>query len=198
MKLQNATFLKGVVSEKQYPDTGYPEIALCGRSNVGKSSLINSMLQRKNLARTSGQPGKTQELNYYEVATDEGFFYLVDFPGYGFAKVSKKAREGWQKIIDAYLYQRVALCLVVQVVDIRHKPSSEDVAMLQKLMAAERPTLVVATKADKIAKGKVKQHLNEIAKAMDISVEAILPFSSLDKRGVEDLWATWESFMVDE
>ena len=148
MIVKNSKFLIGAVSPKQYPDTGYPEFALCGRSNVGKSSFINRIIRRKNLARTSSQPGKTRELNYYEIETDCSPFYFVDLPGYGFAKASQKEREKWGQFIENYLLKRDACQLVLQVIDLRHPPTKDDIAMYQWLRYYDKPVQVVATKAD--------------------------------------------------
>ena len=191
----NAEFLLGVGNLSQCPIDGRAEIALCGRSNVGKSSLINCMLGRKNLARTSAQPGKTRELNYYAVQRGEASFYLVDFPGYGFARVSQEARKSWQRLAEQFLSEREPLKLMVQIVDIRHAPSKEDVAMFMHLQELERPTLVVATKADKISKGRYRSHLQTIAKELGMPWDAILPFSAASGLSVEDLWATWLDFV---
>lgn len=191
----DAEFVLGVGRFDQCPTDGRPEIALCGRSNVGKSSLINRMLGRKNLARTSAQPGKTRELNYYAVQREDKSFYLVDFPGYGFARVSQGERKSWQKLAQQFLEEREPLRLMVQIVDIRHAPSKEDIGMFYTLQDLQRPTLVVATKADKIAKGKHKAHLQKIARALGMPWDAILPFSSETGLSKEDLWATWLDFI---
>lgn len=149
MKVNQAEFVISAVGPSQYPEDALPEIALAGRSNVGKSSLINCLISRKNLARTSSQPGKTQTLNYYKINQD---LYFVDLPGYGYAKVSKTKREQWGKFIESYLMNRETLRLVMQLVDLRHPPSKDDQAMYEWLRHNDVPVLVVATKADKIPK----------------------------------------------
>ncbi|HFR3412279.1 TPA: ribosome biogenesis GTP-binding protein YihA/YsxC, partial [Streptococcus suis] len=151
----NAEILLSAVSKAQYPDDDIPEIALAGRSNVGKSSFINTLLGRKNLARTSGKPGKTQQLNFYNIDDKIRF---VDVPGYGYAKVSKTERAKWGKMIEEYLTSRDNLRVVVSLVDMRHEPSADDVQMYEFLKYYEIPVIVVATKADKIPRGKWNKH----------------------------------------
>lgn len=186
MIVKNSKFLIGAVSPKQYPDTGYPEFALCGRSNVGKSSFINRIIKRKNLARTSSQPGKTRELNYYEIETDLSPFYFVDLPGYGFAKASQKEREKWGVFIENYLLKREACQLVLQVIDIRHSPTKDDIAMYQWLTYYDKPVQVVATKADKISRGQYQKQQNVIRKALGMSNDqSILLFSAETGLGVD-------------
>ncbi|MFZ8102334.1 ribosome biogenesis GTP-binding protein YihA/YsxC, partial [Staphylococcus arlettae] len=141
--------LISAVKSEQYPETGLSEVALSGRSNVGKSSFINSMIGRKNMARTSQQPGKTQTLNFYNI---DNQLVFVDVPGYGYAKVSKKQREAFGKMIEQYITERDSLKLVIQLVDLRHNPTEDDILMYNFLKYYELPTLVIATKEDKIAK----------------------------------------------
>lgn len=188
MKVKYSEFVISAVRPNQYPEDGLPEIALAGRSNVGKSSLINKLLQRKNLARTSSQPGKTQQLNYYRVNQD---LYLVDFPGYGYAKVSKTQREQFGVMIETYLQEREQLALQLLVIDIRHEPSKDDVLMYGWLKHYEIPTCIVATKADKIPRSKWDKHLKIIKQALgaDKSVPVVL-FSSETGLGREQLWET--------
>lgn len=186
MIVKNSKFLIGAVSPKQYPDTGYPEFALCGRSNVGKSSFINRIINRKNLARTSSQPGKTRELNYYEIETDLSPFYFVDLPGYGFAKASQKEREKWGVFIENYLLKREACQLVLQVIDIRHSPTKDDIAMYQWLNYYDKPVQVVATKADKISRGQYQKQQSVIRKALEMpSEQNILLFSAETGLGMD-------------
>lgn len=180
MQIKSADFLIGAVKPEQYPTEGYLEIALCGRSNVGKSSLVNCLINRKNLARTSSQPGKTQQLNYYSIETDLAPFYFVDLPGYGFAKVSRKEREKWGKFIEQYLMERKECRAIWQIVDIRHKPSADDIAMHEWLTYHELPVTVIATKADKIAKGQWRKHTDVIKKALNMAEYPII-FSSETK-----------------
>ena len=151
MKVNKAEFTISAVSPAQYPAGDLPEIALSGRSNVGKSSFINKLIQRKSLARTSSKPGKTQTLNFYHI---NELFYFVDVPGYGYAKVSKKEREKWGKMIEEYITTRQSLRLVLILVDFRHEPSQEDVQMREFLEYYNIPYRIVMTKCDKIARGK--------------------------------------------
>ena len=149
--------LISAVKPEQYPETGLSEVGLSGRSNVGKSTFINSMIGRKNMARTSQQPGKTQTLNFYNI---DNQLVFVDVPGYGYAKVSKKQREAFGKMIEKYISQREELKLVIQLVDLRHNPTEDDVLMYNYLKHFDIPTLIICTKEDKIPKGKVQKHLN--------------------------------------
>lgn len=189
MEVKNAEFIIGAVGPDQYPQTGYPEIALCGRSNVGKSSLINRMIGRKSLARTSSQPGKTQQLNYYLITTDLGPFYFVDLPGYGYAKVSRKEREKWARFIEAYLSQRETLQLVLQVVDGRHLPTDQDLDMWDWLSYHKRDKALVATKMDKLKKGQRKVQEDKILAALGQEVGAFFPVSSEAGFGLDVLKA---------
>lgn len=187
MKIKNTEFVISAVRPDQYPVDGLPEIALAGRSNVGKSSLINKMIQRKNLARTSSQPGKTQQLNYYRVNED---IYLVDFPGYGYAKVSKKQREAFGVMIETYLQERDQLVLQLLVIDIRHEPSKDDQLMYKWLKHYEIPTCIVATKADKIPRSKWDKHLKVIKNTLEADPnDKIVLFSSETGLGRDELWA---------
>lgn len=186
MKVNEAQFIISAVGPSQYPDDALPEVALAGRSNVGKSSLINRLIQRKNLARTSSQPGKTQTLNYYLINTD---LYFVDLPGYGYAKVSKTKREVWGKFIEDYLLKRDEIKLLLLLVDLRHPPSKDDVGMYKWLKHIDVPLCVVATKADKIPKSKWQKHLKIVRDALifDPSDQLIL-FSSETGLGKDELW----------
>lgn len=199
MIVKNSKFLIGAVSPKQYPDAGYPEFALCGRSNVGKSSFINRIIRRKNLARTSSQPGKTRELNYYEIETDRSPFYFVDLPGYGFAKASQKEREKWGQFIENYLLKRDACQLVLQVIDLRHSPTKDDIAMYQWLRYYNKPVQVVATKADKIARGQYEKQKAQIRKALEMPKgEEILLFSAETGLGVDAVEALLEPYLLSK
>jgi len=187
MKIKQTEFVISAVRPNQYPDDGLPEIALAGRSNVGKSSLINRMIQRKNLARTSSQPGKTQQLNYYRVNEE---IYLVDFPGYGYARVSKKQREEFGVMIETYLRDREQLVLQLLVIDIRHEPSKDDVLMYEWLKYYEIPTCIVATKADKIPRSKWDKHLKVIKESLGAEKDIpVVLFSSETGLGRDELWA---------
>ncbi|MGI6185926.1 ribosome biogenesis GTP-binding protein YihA/YsxC [Brevibacillus sedimenti] len=186
MKITSAEFVISAVGPKQYPTDGLPEIALVGRSNVGKSSLLNKMMNRKGLARTSSKPGKTQTLNYFRV---NNLLYFVDFPGYGYAKVAKSLKQQWGKMIENYLKQRKELRFVIQLVDIRHAPSKDDVAMYDWCKEIGIPTVVVATKGDKIARGRWLQHTKVIREQLKMrGDDALIIFSSETGQGRDELW----------
>ena len=182
----NAEILLSVANKSHYPQDDIPEIALAGRSNVGKSSFINTLLNRKNLARTSGKPGKTQLLNFFNIDDKLRF---VDVPGYGYAKVSKTERAKWSKMIEEYLTSRENLRAVVSLVDVRHEPSTDDVQMYEFLKYYEIPVIVVATKADKIPRGKWNKHESVIKKKLDFDKnDDFIIFSSVNKDGLEAAW----------
>ena len=189
MKVHEAEIVISAVSPAQYPDTPLPEIALAGRSNVGKSSFINTLINRKNLARTSSKPGKTQTLNFYLI---ENTLHFVDVPGYGYAKVSKTERAKWGKMIETYLEQREQLRAVVSLVDLRHAPSQEDVQMYEFLKYYEIPVIVVATKADKIPRGKWNKHESMIKKRCPL-IQLIRSFFFLPLQGKEEAWKAIEA-----
>ncbi len=176
------------VKPNQYPDTGYPEIAFVGRSNVGKSSIINSLVNRKSLARVGSTPGKTRQINFYNVNDS---LYLVDLPGYGFANVSKDMKSSWENIIETYLYSRKDknLKLIVLLVDIRHSPSKDDITMHQWLRGFGLNTLIVATKADKITRSQINVRINDIKKVLQLNnTDKVIPFSSEKHIGIESVW----------
>ncbi|MCE5089894.1 ribosome biogenesis GTP-binding protein YihA/YsxC [Staphylococcus devriesei] len=189
----NINLIISAVQEAQYPDTGLSEVALSGRSNVGKSSFINSMIGRKNMARTSQQPGKTQTLNFFNI--DEQLVF-VDVPGYGYAKVSKSQREKFGKMIEEYLTKRENLKLVIQLVDLRHNPTEDDVLMYDYLKHFEIPTLVICTKEDKIAKGKVQKHLKNIKEKLDLDPDdEIVSYSSIQNMKQQQIWDLIASYL---
>ncbi|MBW1605459.1 ribosome biogenesis GTP-binding protein YihA/YsxC [Lactobacillus sp. Sy-1] len=185
MDVHNVNLLISAVSPSQYPKTGYPEIALVGRSNVGKSSLTNTLINRKNYAHTSNQPGKTQTLNFYEV---EDALYFVDVPGYGYARVSKAEREKWGTMIETYLTQRPQLKGVILLVDGRHDLTQDDRQMAEWLDYFDVPRLVVATKMDKIAGGKWNKQASMIHKAIQVDDDDLVMFSAKTKRGKDQVW----------
>jgi GTP-binding protein len=190
MKVNEAQFIISAVGPSQYPNDALPEIALAGRSNVGKSSLINRLIQRKNLARTSSQPGKTQTLNYYRINSD---LYFVDLPGYGYAKVSKTKREVWGKFIEDYLLKRKEIKLLLLLVDLRHPPSKDDIGMYKWLKHVDVPICVVATKADKIPKSKWQKHLKIVRDALIFDPsDRLIIFSSETGLGKDELWQVLE------
>lgn len=178
---------------KQYPQDDLPEIAFAGRSNVGKSSFINSMINRTNLARTSGKPGKTRTINFY-IINDS--FRLVDLPGYGYAQVSMSERKKWGDIIEKYLRNRENLKEVVLIVDIRHEPTSQDVMMYNWIKSFGYKGLVIATKADKISKGNWQKNLKIIREKLDIKdINLITPYSSDKKLNVDTMWKIFEPLL---
>jgi len=187
MRVTQAEFVISAVGPAQYPTDGLPEVALAGRSNVGKSSLINRMIQRKNLARTSSQPGKTQTLNYYRI---DGKLYFVDLPGYGYAKVSMAKRQEWGKFIENYLLKRELLRLVILLVDVRHPPTKDDIAMYDWLTYYGIPVCIVATKADKIPRGKWPRHLKQVKETLGVADNVpVVLFSSETGLGKDELWS---------
>ncbi|WP_373768896.1 ribosome biogenesis GTP-binding protein YihA/YsxC [Weissella soli] len=196
MEVHNVEITTSAVKPSQYPQTDIPEIAFVGRSNVGKSSLTNSLINRRSFARTSSQPGKTQTLNFYKV---EEQVFFVDVPGYGYAKVSKKMREEFGQMIETYLTERPQLKGVISLVDARHEPSEEDIAMYNWLTYYNIPVLVVATKADKIARGKWNKAESVIKKALEFDREtsAFQMFSAVTKSGKDEVWAWIEERMAD-
>ncbi len=168
----------------QYPRTGLPEVAFAGRSNVGKSSLINAMVGKKGLAKTSQVPGKTRLIHFYQV---DRLFVLVDLPGYGFARVPESVRKTWRPMVETYLMQRKELRLVVCLLDVRRTPAEMDLQLKGWLEAQGIPFLFVATKLDKLSRGQAATRLKEIARSMNISPELILGFSSLTGEGKREL-----------
>lgn len=186
MKILKAELERVAVSKNQYPKDDLLEIALVGRSNVGKSSFINSMVNRKNLARTSAKPGKTRTINFYNINNELRF---VDLPGYGYAKVSMKEREKWGKIIEEYLNTRENLIEVILLVDIRHEPTELDVIMYNWIKSYNFKGLVIATKADKISKGKYQKHIKLIKNRLGVDdANLIIPYSAVDKLNSQKVW----------
>ncbi|MCR5784603.1 MAG: ribosome biogenesis GTP-binding protein YihA/YsxC [Eubacterium sp.] len=168
------------------PDSQYPEIAFAGKSNVGKSSLINALMNRKALARTSSSPGKTQTINYYNI-NDQ--IYLVDLPGYGYAKVSEKEKQKWGELIERYLNTSTMLMAVFLLVDIRHEPSKNDIQMYDWMVYQGYEPIIIATKADKLKKSQLQKNISVIRKGLGLGAEGkIIPFSSETKQGRDELW----------
>ncbi|MEW9500587.1 ribosome biogenesis GTP-binding protein YihA/YsxC [Jeotgalibacillus marinus] len=187
MKITQSEIIISAVKSEQYPEGELPEFALAGRSNVGKSSFINKMINRKSLARISSKPGKTQTLNFYLL---NEALYFVDVPGYGYAKVSKSERAAWGKMIETYMTDRGPLKAVVLIVDLRHPPTKDDIMMYDFLKHFDIPCLVVATKADKIPKGKWQKHMSITRRAMQIEDgDGLIMFSSETGIGKDDAWA---------
>ncbi|WP_146551169.1 ribosome biogenesis GTP-binding protein YihA/YsxC [Rummeliibacillus sp. SL167] len=193
MKVHNVEMVISAVRPSQYPDDGLPEFALAGRSNVGKSSFINRMIGRKSMARISSKPGKTQTLNFYKI---EEQLFFVDVPGYGYAKVSKSERAAWGKMIEQYLTGRSVLKAVVQIVDIRHEPTDDDCMMYDFLKHYNIPTIVIATKADKIKKGNYAKHKKIVKDVLDMDPsDPLILFSAELGMGVEEAWEEIEKRM---
>ena len=176
------------------PENGMPEIAFAGKSNVGKSSLINGLINRKALARTSAQPGKTQTINFYNV---NDALYLVDLPGYGYAKVSVAVKEQWGKMIERYLHQSKVLKAVFLLIDIRHEPSANDKAMYDWILHNGFQPIIIATKLDKLKKSQVARHVNTIKQGLQV-VEGtpVVPFSAQTKQVRDEVWELIELFMT--
>ncbi|WP_392486315.1 ribosome biogenesis GTP-binding protein YihA/YsxC [Haloimpatiens sp. FM7315] len=185
MEIKKADFVISAVKPEQYPDDKRLEIAFVGRSNAGKSSLINTLTNRKKLAKTSSTPGKTRLVNFFIINDD---FYFVDLPGYGYAKVSKAEKSNWSKVIESYLVDREPLRKVVLLVDCRHKPTQDDVSMYKWIKHYSYEPIVVATKIDKISNNEISKNLKVIKETLGMdSGEKIMKFSSLKKRGIEEL-----------
>ncbi len=193
MKVHNVEMVISAVRPEQYPEDGLPEFALAGRSNVGKSSFINRMIGRKAMARISSKPGKTQTLNFYKI---EEQLFFVDVPGYGYAKVSKSERAAWGKMIEKYFTSRELLKAVVLIVDLRHSPTNDDCMMYDFLKHYNIPCIVVATKCDKIPKGKWDKHKKVVKETLQMDQEdPLIVFSSEKGIGFEQAWAEIESRM---
>ncbi len=188
-------FVKSAVEPADYPASAYPEFAFAGRSNVGKSTLINLLTDHHGLAKTSSHPGKTRLLNFflirYKVANTEevGFLQLTDLPGYGFAEVGQAEQEKWRKMIGKYFEQRTQLRSIIVLVDIRHAADKKDIQMLEMLRLRNIDHCVVATKADKIPKTKITKTARELAKELGLKSEPLFPVSALDNIGLEPLYA---------
>ena len=192
MQIKNPKFEVSAVGPKQYPKGNLPEIVLVGKSNVGKSSFINTMLNRKNLARTSNTPGKTRQINFYNIDDN---FYFVDLPGYGYSKMSKEEKVISGKYIEEYLEKRNNIHLIILVLDIRHKPTADDILMYKYILKTNLPYIVVTNKADKIAVTKVDAAVEEIKKYLGLSYTTILPFSAERKIYTDKVWEELEKYL---
>lgn len=185
MIIKKAELVAVAVKPAQYPVDDKREIAFAGRSNVGKSSLLNLLTNRKNLARVSGNPGKTRTINFYEINES---FRIVDLPGYGYAKVSKSLTETWGEMIEAYLNGRDGLLKVIQLVDVRHAPSVQDIQMYEYLRHYGLDGVVVATKADKVSNNELHKCINMIRKTLNLSgQDIVIPVSTLKRSGIDKL-----------
>lgn len=191
MNVNNVELANVAVKKEQYPNDFLPEIAFAGKSNVGKSSLINTMINRKALARTSQNPGKTRTINFYRV---ENALYFVDLPGYGYARASKAEQEKWGKMIEDYLIKRDELKGIIMLVDIRHEPGENDKMMYEWLKHYGHKIVIAATKSDKLKRSQVNKHIAMLIKAFGLSREdIIIPFSSEAKTGKDELWEVIEN-----
>ena len=196
MIVKNPKFEISAIGPKQYPKGDLPEIVLVGKSNVGKSSFINTMLGRKNLARTSNTPGKTRQINFYNI---DDVFYFVDLPGYGYSKMSKQEKIISGNYIEEYLQKRNNIALVIHLLDIRHNPTNDDKLMYDFILKTNLPFMVVCNKADKIAVTKVDAEVNRIKEFLGISYSTILPFSAERKIYTDEVWKAIEEYvMLDE
>ncbi len=193
MKVNKAEIVISAVSKAQYPDDNLPEIVLLGRSNVGKSSFINTLIKRKALARTSSSPGKTQTMNFYRI---NQLFHFVDMPGYGYAKVSKKEREKWGVMIEEYLRTRKNIVSVFLLVDSRHEPSEDDYLMYDWLLYSGINPIIIATKADKLTRNDLKKSIARIRKMLNGSEhQKIILFSTQAALGYQEVWDQIETLM---
>ncbi|WP_379965779.1 ribosome biogenesis GTP-binding protein YihA/YsxC [Ectobacillus sp. sgz5001026] len=196
MKVTKSEIVISAVKPAQYPSGNLPEIALAGRSNVGKSSFINTLLSRKSLARISSKPGKTQTLNFYIV---NDILHFVDVPGYGYAQVSKSEREAWGKMIETYFTSREQLKATVLIVDLRHPPTKDDISMYEFLKHFNIPTIIVATKADKINKGKYQAHLKVVFDTLRVRQgDEVILFSSEKGIGRNEAWNAIQHYLHNE
>ena len=194
MKIKTSELFKSAAKPSQFPQLELPEIAFAGRSNVGKSSLANSLLLRKKLFKTSATPGKTQLINFFLINQS---FCFVDLPGYGFAKVPKVVRAKWRILIETYLSQRQNLKGVVLIIDIRHGPTPQDQQLLNWLVHHQRPVLVVVSKADKLSRGKQAQQLQSIHKELQLE-QLPLPHSILKREGRAEIWKGLTPWLTEE
>lgn len=193
MLVKNPKFEISAVSPKQYPKNGLPEIVLVGKSNVGKSSFVNTMINRKKLARTSSEPGKTRQINFYNI---DDTFYFVDLPGYGYSKMSKKEQEQVGKFIEEYLFNRQEISLIIFLVDIRHNPTENDKLMYNYIISSGLPFIILANKADKIAITKVDNAVTDLQKSLNpIGDITTLPFSSERKIYKDDVWEIIDEYI---
>ena len=195
MIIKNPRFEISVMNKSQYPKNNLPEIVLAGKSNVGKSSFVNAMINRKSLARTSSAPGKTRQLNFYNM---DDKFYFVDLPGYGYSQMSKAEQKKVGDSTETYLKNRKNINLIILLVDIRHKPSENDKMMMDYIKSTGKHYIVITSKADKIAKTKVQSYVDDIAKELNVDEDLIFGFSSETKFNVETIWDVIEESLYQE
>jgi len=188
MKVTKTEFLKSAFKEEDWPKDSQPEVAFLGRSNVGKSSLINSLLSVRGLARTSSTPGRTQSLNFFEI---NDRFKCVDFPGFGYARVPKNIKATWGEMATAYLAKRRQLVLSIHLVDSRHEPTKQDLQLHEWLKEYEKPRLIVATKSDKLSNNELRRNLEHIARVL--GDDSVMAYSAKSGRGRNELWRAIES-----
>ena len=194
MIVKNPKFEISAVGPKQYPTNGLPEIVLAGKSNVGKSSFVNTMINRKSLARTSSEPGKTRQINFYNI---DSKFYFVDLPGYGYSKMSKNEQAKVNKFINEYLLNRANIKLIVLLIDIRHKPSENDILMFNYIRSVGHNYMVIANKADKIAPTKVDSYVDDLRNSLEANEDdIILPFSASKKIYCDSVWKEFEKYDI--
>lgn len=193
MLIKNPRFEISVMNKSQYPKNNLPEIVLAGKSNVGKSSFVNSMTNRKSLARTSSAPGKTRQLNFYNM---DDKFYFVDLPGYGYSEMSKAEQVKVGASTESYLKSRKNINLIILLIDIRHKPSENDIMMLDFIKHTGKHYIVITSKADKIAKTKVSSCVADIAKILDVPEDLIFAYSSETKLNQETIWEVIEESLA--
>lgn len=196
MKIKNVSLETVCGITSKLPDNKYPEIAFAGKSNVGKSSLINALMNRKGLARTSGQPGKTQTINFYNINNE---LYFVDLPGYGYARVSREVKEKWGKMIERYLKTSKQLKTVFLLIDIRHEPSAGDVSMYEWILANGYEPMIIATKLDKIKRSQVDKNVKIIRDTLKCGGKTlIIPFSAVSKQGRDEIYETIDKLLAAE
>lgn len=190
----NEPFLERMaVDEKSYPKDGLKEIVLVGRSNVGKSSFINALTNRKKLAYTSSSPGKTRTINFYNI---DNMFRIVDLPGYGYAKISMSEREKWKKIIEEYLVKSQNIALICQIIDVRHEPTKLDLMMYDYIQSTGTDYLIIANKLDKLKSSQILKQISIIKKSLhNLDNDSLIPFSSQDKRGVKEVLNKFEEII---
>ena len=193
MLIKNPRFEISVMNKSQYPKNNLPEIVLAGKSNVGKSSFVNSMINRKSLARTSSAKGKTRQLNFYNM---DDKFYFVDLPGYGYSEMSKAEQAKVGASTESYLKNRKNINLIILLIDIRHKPSENDIMMLDFIKHTGKHYIVITSKADKIAKTKVPSYVADIAKILDVPEDLIFAYSSETKLNQETIWEVIEESLA--